>query len=316
MDWANERYVRAYTRNTGDLLAIGWQGRTVWWELLRAADRCGIIELGDEIEVLADMLRLPVEVVEVGFAAILKRKMAYLTTSPVGIVIPNYIPANETPMSTAMRSREYRERERSQRRLMALESSMQQNVTDAQQNVAEPSRGATPRHAPSRAVTPCRSDPCRSDPCTHSDARAHVDGIVPPPGPPPGRYQIAEAIWRAHIEARERLRTEGIDPAHLRPLSLVPPSTMLQPIADLLAAGFTEADLRHVLEHDEAECRAKRSAEYFDPGRIWTEKHVRIAMAREVPVVSRPAGGRILDMEADLAREEAEAKARYGKGAK
>lgn len=60
MDWENERYIRVYTRDTSDLLAIGHIGRAVWWELLRKVDRAGVIEL-DDPEIMADLLRVPVE---------------------------------------------------------------------------------------------------------------------------------------------------------------------------------------------------------------------------------------------------------------
>ena len=38
MDWANERYVRLYTRTSADMIAVGWEGRLVWYELLRHVD--------------------------------------------------------------------------------------------------------------------------------------------------------------------------------------------------------------------------------------------------------------------------------------
>jgi hypothetical protein len=39
MDYANERYVRLYTRDTTTVKLLGWQGRLVWWSLLRKLDR-------------------------------------------------------------------------------------------------------------------------------------------------------------------------------------------------------------------------------------------------------------------------------------
>ncbi len=43
MDWSNEHYVRVYTRDTRDLLAITWQARALWWEMLRKADQSGVV---------------------------------------------------------------------------------------------------------------------------------------------------------------------------------------------------------------------------------------------------------------------------------
>ena len=74
MDWSNEDYVRVYTRDTGDLLAIGPEGRAVWNELMRKADKSGIIPHGGDLDVLPELLRVPAEWWEKALPKILKRK--------------------------------------------------------------------------------------------------------------------------------------------------------------------------------------------------------------------------------------------------
>ncbi|MEE9395234.1 MAG: hypothetical protein V3W41_22305 [Planctomycetota bacterium] len=112
MDWENERYVRAYTRDTADLLAIGWEGRTTLWEMLRKADRAGIVE-GD-IEVLPELLRLPAEVVRTGLKKMLQRGVAELgiVEGADCFVLPNFIEAQEAKQSDKQRQRESRGRRR------------------------------------------------------------------------------------------------------------------------------------------------------------------------------------------------------------
>lgn len=111
MDWSEERYVRVYTRDTADLLIFGWEGRLVWYELLRKVDRAGVLEYGGgDIEVVAELLRIPHEVFKVGIAKIAKREAVQITET--AIVIPNFIEAQEASMSGNARQRESRLRRR------------------------------------------------------------------------------------------------------------------------------------------------------------------------------------------------------------
>lgn len=131
MNWSDERYVRLYTRWTADRLAIGPEGRLVWYELLQAADRSGIVDNGGDLDVLAELLRVPREMFEVGWRRIVARGM--VVVGPTSVVIPNYIDANETPRSDAQRQREARARRRDRTRSDADAS---RNVTRASQNVS------------------------------------------------------------------------------------------------------------------------------------------------------------------------------------
>jgi uncharacterized phage protein (TIGR02220 family) len=137
MDWSEERYARMYLRDTADLLAFGYEGRAVWWELIRKVDRAGVLHHGGDLDIVADLLRMPVEFFRIGIEKIAKRGSAKLTKDAV--VIPNYMPANEAGKSDRVRQQESRER----RRTLAMTES----------------HGVTDGHDSSQAVTKCHSVP-------------------------------------------------------------------------------------------------------------------------------------------------------------
>ena len=74
MDFENARWVKLYCQDTGTWLRLGWQGRTVALHLLRAVSASGVLsDLGTEPElILAELLRLPLEVVTPGLSALVR----------------------------------------------------------------------------------------------------------------------------------------------------------------------------------------------------------------------------------------------------
>lgn len=149
MDWANERYVRVFTRDTPEWLCMDWQGRALWPLLLRKADRSGVIANKLGARGVAVLVALPLEVVEPGIAALLAD--GCLREHHLGLVIPNFLEAQETPQSNAQRQRESRERRRS----VSKPTTTSQNVTECH----ERSRGVTSGHAESQPVTPDQTRP-------------------------------------------------------------------------------------------------------------------------------------------------------------
>lgn len=100
LDWANERYVRVYTRDTAEQLCWPWEARAIWWLLIRKADRSGMLPVPAKLGVrgLAALISMPVEVVEVGLAALLED--GCVRAVPDGYLIPNYIEAQGIVSST------------------------------------------------------------------------------------------------------------------------------------------------------------------------------------------------------------------------
>src|SRR5690349_986751 len=97
LDWANERYIRFYVREKPDEAAWCWQATALWPQLLRRADRAGVIETRKGARGLAGLTRLPLEVVEPGLVDLVADGCIVQTAT--GYYIPNYIDAQTTKSS-------------------------------------------------------------------------------------------------------------------------------------------------------------------------------------------------------------------------
>lgn len=155
MDWENERYVRLYTRDTADLLAVGHEGRLVLYELMRKVDRAGVLDT-DDPEVIANLIRVPLEVAAAGLQRLLERGTVEL--GDVGgrrcLILPNFIEAQEAKASSKQRQKESRARRRARARREAESQgshTASQSVTPslATPSLAEPNPPSTP-HEPER----------------------------------------------------------------------------------------------------------------------------------------------------------------------
>lgn len=150
MDFANERYVRVYVRDTLTWELLGWEGQAVLTLSLRKLDRAGCLDIGDAdpSDAVAAVTRVPIEVVRVGMKRILERGV-YVLGDGV-LVMPNFIEGQETPQSDLQRARESRARRRD--RAMVSKRDPMASQTEADRH--ETSENVTPGHAVSRAVTP------------------------------------------------------------------------------------------------------------------------------------------------------------------
>lgn len=152
MRWEDERFVKVYTRETVTTMRLEWQGRAVLAELFKKVDRAGLLEIGDEdpVEALAGMLRMPEEVVSVGWEKLISGKDPVVTIrdgSSRAIFIPNFMPAQEANQSDVARKQKSREVARARHLVTHCD-----NV----------SRNGTESHTRSHAVTP-RLDETRVD---------------------------------------------------------------------------------------------------------------------------------------------------------
>lgn len=167
MDFANERYVRLYVRDTVTWKRLGWDGQNALTQLLRKADRAGVVDLGgiEPWEALAVLCGAPEAAARLGVARAIE--LGCVVHDADRLVFPRYIEANETPMSDAQRARESR----------AKRATLSPTVT-------APSPIVTECHAESRAVTPCHSVPSvpyLTDPTVPS--RAYTAGAREDPSP-------------------------------------------------------------------------------------------------------------------------------------
>lgn len=187
LDYANERYVRSWTRDTDDWLALAWQGRALWPLIQRKLDRAGVLETRRGARGVAALVNLPVEVVEVGLKDLLEFGWLVECTDPPGYLDPDFIEAQEAVQSDALRSRNSRNRRASIARGLATSEDSthddkSQDVTGASRdpdardnsprNVASPSRNVTRRHEVAEARDEMSLQPSQAKPAVLSKPAA------------------------------------------------------------------------------------------------------------------------------------------------
>lgn len=215
MRWADERYVRVYTRDTGDWLALGWQAQAMFLLLLRKSDRAGILATGrGGIRGLAALAGMPVEVAQEAVALLLEDGCLRQCEGG-GYLIPNFIAAQEARASDKARQQKLREtaRDVAASHVVTIRDNESQNVTESH----TPSHAVTAGHAASRDVTPSRAVPSRAvlkeDPAAQVAPAIAVPlaakeqvPLFPVPAPEkPKRPPTAVAQWvETAVEARKR----------------------------------------------------------------------------------------------------------------
>lgn len=113
MDWASERYVRLYIRDTADWLMLPWQARALWPHILRKCDRAGTIALGKHgLRVLPTIVTLPPEVVDPGIAALIED--GCVRHEDERLAVPNFQEAQTTRSNAKIRKEDQRFREKSE----------------------------------------------------------------------------------------------------------------------------------------------------------------------------------------------------------
>jgi hypothetical protein len=114
MDFASERYVRVYTRDTLTWKRLGWEGQATFVLLLRKVDRTGVLEIEDAEpgEAVSLLTGVPLDVAERSVELMLKAGVIERVGS--SLVVPRFIEAQEAAMTTATRQQEYRLKRRDQ----------------------------------------------------------------------------------------------------------------------------------------------------------------------------------------------------------
>lgn len=149
MRWEDERYVRFYTRNTPEWLALSWRARGLFGLLMRAVDRAGILAVGKlGPKGVATAIGAPWVEVEGPLDELLAD--GCVQHNGPAVVIPNFLPAQEAPQSDAARKRAQRERARAE---VTKRDHMESQI------VTEPPLSVTSGHVGSRPVTPSLAVP-------------------------------------------------------------------------------------------------------------------------------------------------------------
>jgi hypothetical protein len=175
VNFADERYVRVYQRDTKTWLRLGWEGQAVLVLLMRKVDRSGVYD--DVVDLAVDVALVtgvPLAIVVVA----VERLLFTGTIEQRGdqLVLPRFLEGQTATKSDRLRAQESRERRRDE----VVSSSNAANSTDPVTIRDGSSRAVTPRHAPSRAVTPSLAQPSSAQPSLAErdpDARALLAGI-------------------------------------------------------------------------------------------------------------------------------------------
>ncbi len=109
MRWEDERYVRLYNRDSATWAMLPWQGRCLLPLLLRKVDRAGLLEVvnGEEAQAVATLVNVPIEVVEVGLAALKTRGV--VTIRGGELRLPTFLAAQTAKQSDKLRQEKSRE---------------------------------------------------------------------------------------------------------------------------------------------------------------------------------------------------------------
>lgn len=137
MDWENERYVRVYTRDTIDWVALGWEAQALFLMLMRKVDRSGVLKVGKHgARGIAGLVGMPAEIVERALPVLTGD--GCVTICDGMLLMPNFIEAQEAKQSDRQRQKECRDKRRN--------GAMSHDVT-------APSRIVTENHNRSQPVT-------------------------------------------------------------------------------------------------------------------------------------------------------------------
>jgi hypothetical protein len=172
MDWASERYVRLYTRDTGDWLLLPWQARALLPLLLRKCDRLGCLPLGKRgVAMLGVLVGLPDEVARPGLDGLLADGCVTLVGDVVSV--PNFVTAQTVRSSDVLRKEQSRDAARSRKEPVEVTpvtavtnvtsghqlSPAVTNVTDGHSSGAVPAVPAVPAEQHDTAGAPAPATP-------------------------------------------------------------------------------------------------------------------------------------------------------------
>ncbi len=169
MDWANESYVRLYTRETADDLELSWEALALWRALLPRFDQSGLFAVRNGWTSVSKATRIPLHVVEAAAAELVSDGRVRLIKE--GVFAPNFVEAQTASKSDRARQRESRDRRRA--RAESAPSVPSNHVSSATHTaesgqvieIAHSNHGVS--HAvtsQSHAVTPSHSLLCSADP--------------------------------------------------------------------------------------------------------------------------------------------------------
>jgi len=187
VNWSDEKYVKVYTRDTLTWLSLSWEARALLALLLRKVDGAGLMETGtlDLAQAVALQLAVPVDVARRALAELIT--VGTVTEVRGGILIPNFVEAQEATKTEARKKKDQRQRTADKRRLTQL--------------VESPTPLVPQCPVPSRDVPDC---PPPAQPTTTTS---------PPPPPPPAQ----PTTTTSPVAARSKKARQAELPAEIVP---------------------------------------------------------------------------------------------------
>lgn len=214
MNWSDERYVKVYTRDTLTWLSLGFEARAVLALLLRKVNGAGIMETGtiEAARAVAMQIVAPVDVVRTGLAELVA--IGTVEMVPNGVLLPNFVEAQEATKTESRKKADQRQRDRDQRRQAQLVETLEADVPRS----PAVSRAVPLQPSPAQLTTssppaqpsppPAQRDQPRSK---KPKAQAELPEIIPPAPPrEPSRGEVLFEKFGDHRQ--EHLEELGSEP--------------------------------------------------------------------------------------------------------
>jgi len=254
MDWDNARWVKLYCLETGTWLRLGWQGRTVALHLLRAVNASGVLsDLGDEPAiVLAELLRLPLEVVEPGLSSLLRTET--ITLQKGVLVWPKFMDAQRSRKSETQRKAEFRKKHRDAAISAQLGVKCPDSGTSGDESgTARPDAG-TKQDKKSQKRKEEEEEEKRKKRKDKKESGTNMplfgDEVPPTEEPDQSTAHIAIQVFAYLLAARKRCKPSA--------RTVEPTETHLKEITRCLREGIDAKDLLHVVDVWEAQVKSGR----------------------------------------------------------
>lgn len=212
MNWSDEKYVKVYTRDTLTWLSLSWEARAVLALLFRKVDGAGLMETGslDRAQAVALQLVVPADVTR----RALDELIAIGTVSEVagGILIPNFVEAQESTKTEARKKKDQRQRVADQRRLAQRVDSVETHVPQrpaVSPGVPECPPPAQPttttttspaHHQPTTTTSPAPKPPKRSK--KSQPVQGDLPVVPPAPPAPPPKSSWQQALYDDYVLIR------------------------------------------------------------------------------------------------------------------
>ena len=309
MDWSNEIYVRLYTRETDDDLALSWEALALWRAMLTKFDRSGFIATKRGARGLAAVVRIPADVVARALPELLDdRRVFEVARSPIGpgYYAPNFVAAQEASKSDKQRQRESRIRRSTQ--------TLDGDITIRDGEITIRDQNVTSGHIASQPVTLSLAEHSEAEPSgSRARAPAHdppsteyeeasevvpepVAQIATTPGPDFAWRKLENDLWNAGRERYRELHADGVDAsATLGAWNGLPNKLLVARLRDMRERGLTVEQARergmNAIATGAARAQNASSLQFFTPAWFLDDKHFDRDADTSPAQVSRPRAG-------------------------